>query len=168
MLEPLHLLEQAERLLSPPEGDDRARLTDRCRAVSATYYAVFHAGLIAAADLFAGEGERGTPLYSLAYRSVDHAKMKSLCREVIQRIPSSKYRQYVPISGWGPHIVDYAESFVTLNDQRMLADYDPAHILLGSEVEGYIRIARSAIQRLQTANDESRRAFLTLLLFPPR
>lgn len=66
MLDPDHLLDQAERLLAPTVGAGPARPTDLCRAVSATYYAVFHAGLIAAADLFTGTAERGTLLYGLA------------------------------------------------------------------------------------------------------
>lgn len=168
MLNSAHLLEQAERLSAAGPNGERARPTDRCRAVSATYYAVFHAGLTAAADQCVGAAERGTELYSLAYRSVDHAKMKALCRQVLQKEPSPAYRRYVPDGGWGAAIAGYADGFVTLNEQRMLADYDPTYIIFPSEVASYVLVARTAIHLLDTADPVARRAFLTLLLFPPR
>lgn len=168
MLSSAHLLEQAERLLIAPPGEERARPTDRCRAVSSAYYAVFHAGLTAAADQAIGADARGTVLYSLAYRSVDHGKMKGLCRQVLQRGPSSAIQRFVPEGGWGDAIAGYAGSFVTLNELRMQADYDPTYVVLPSEVANYILVARSAINLLDTADPAARRAFLTLLLFPPR
>jgi len=166
MLSSAHLLEQAERLLDPLPDEVRARPTDRCRAISSAYYAVFHAGLTAAADQAVGTDVRGTVLYSLAYRSIDHAKMKGLCRLVVQKGPSIK--RFMPESGWGDAIAGYANSFVTLNELRMQADYDPTYVVLPSEVANYILVARSAIGLLDAAEPEPRRAFLTLLLFPPR
>ncbi|SFU71896.1 hypothetical protein SAMN02799631_01949 [Methylobacterium sp. 174MFSha1.1] len=168
MLDSDHLLDQAERLLAPVGGSEPSRLTDLCRAVSATYYAVFHAGLIAAADLFAETTERGTLVYGLAYRSIEHAKMKALCQEVLKSAPSARYHRYVPAGGWDRSIADYARIFITLNERRMLADYDPAYVVSESEVEVYVRLARSAIAHLDSADEVSKRMFLTLLLFPPR
>jgi hypothetical protein len=136
--------------------------------VSATYYAVFHAGLRAAADLFAGAADRGSPLYGLAYRSIDHGKMKALCQEVMRPLPSLKYQRCVPKGGWDRRIYDYAWSFVVLNEQRMLADYDPGYDIAVAEAETHIRMARAAITSLDEAAEPSKRAFLTLLLFPPR
>ena len=168
MIDPSHLLDQAERLLLPIEGATSPRITDRCRAVSATYYAVFHAGLIAAADQLIGHEKRGTSLYALAYRSVDHGKMKSLCKDLVKLPPPEKYSKYKPPDGWDDTLRGYMDIFVTLNDQRMLADYDPAHVITSSEVETYIRIARQAIADITSAEENSRRSFLTLLLFPLR
>lgn len=168
MLSSKHLLEQAERLLVAPPGEERSRPTDRCRAVSSAYYAVFHAGLTAAADQAIGADARGTVLYSLAYRSIDHGKMKGLCRQVLQKGPSSAIKRFVPEEGWGHAIAGYADSFVTLNELRMQADYDPTYVVLPSEVAYHILTARSAINLLDAAEPEPRRAFLTLLLFPPR
>lgn len=168
MLSSVHLLEQAEGLLVARQGEEYTRHTDRCRAVSATYYAVFHAGLTAAADHAIGSDERGTELYSLAYRSIDHGKMKNLCRQVLQKAPSSAIKRFVPDSGWGDAIAGYADSFVTLNELRMLADYDPTYVVLPSEVASYILVARSAINLLDKADPIVKRSFLTLLLFPPR
>ncbi|WP_298967152.1 hypothetical protein [uncultured Methylobacterium sp.] len=168
MLDSAHLLEQAERLAAPAPDGERARPTDLHRAVSATYYAVFHAGLTAAADQCLGRDNQGTELYSLAYRSVDHIKMKALCRQVLQREPSPTYKRYVPNGGWGADITAYADGFVTLNEQRMLADYDPTYVISPSEVTSYVLVGRTAIRLLDKADPAARRAFLTLLLFPPR
>ncbi|AWN45098.1 hypothetical protein DK419_01090 [Methylobacterium terrae] len=136
--------------------------------MSATYYAVFHAGLRAAADLFAGAGDQTAPLYGLAYRSIDHGKRKSLCQEVMRPSPSLKYQRYVPKEGWDLPISDYAQRFIMLDEQRMLADYDPGYDVAAADAETQIRMARTAIQSLENAGEPSKRAFLTLLLFPPR
>ncbi|MET7242550.1 hypothetical protein ABZT49_04220 [Methylobacterium sp. EM32] len=168
MIDIAHLLEQAGRLGAASDGADQARSTDLRRAVSAAYYAVFHAGLIAAADLVSGEAGRGTTRYCLAYRSIDHGKMKSLCQEIIKHKPSAKYQRYVPDSGWDQSIIGYCEAFVTLNEQRMLADYDPAYQVTPVEVVAYVRTARTAIDDLDAAGQSVKRAFLALLLFPPR
>ncbi|WP_147080086.1 hypothetical protein [Methylobacterium haplocladii] len=168
MIEPAHLVEQAERLLAVLPGQERPRLADRCRAVSATYYAVFHAGLKAAADQSVGEDKRGSSLYSLAYRSIDHGKMRSLCVEIKKQNPSQKYSRYWPAGGFDAQITGYADAFIDLYEQRMLADYDPSHVLTVSEVEHFILIAKSALTGLEAASEDSKTAFLTLLLFPPR
>jgi uncharacterized protein (UPF0332 family) len=163
-----HLLEQAARLCAASDGAVQPRTTDLRRAVSAAYYAVFHAGLIAAADLVTGEAARGITPYCLAYRSIDHGKMKSLCQEIAKHKPSVRFQRYVPDGGWNRPIVGYCEAFVTLNEQRMLADYDPAYRVTPVEVEAYIRTAHTAIEDLHAAGGAVRGAFLALLLFPPR
>ncbi|KMO15158.1 hypothetical protein [Methylobacterium platani] len=168
MLDIAHLLEQAERLAEATDGIDRPRPTDLRRAVSAAYYAVFHAGLIAAADAFSGKADRESAAYGLVYRSVDHAKMKALCQEIIKQKPSTKFQKYRPTEGWDPFLVGYSEAFITLKEQRMLADYDPGYRIAPAEVEVYISTARSAVDRLDSANGASKRVFLMLLLFPPR
>ncbi|WP_162596163.1 hypothetical protein [Methylobacterium sp. 17Sr1-1] len=50
MIDIAHLLEPADRPGIASDGADQARSTDLSRAVSAAYYAAFHAGLIAAAE----------------------------------------------------------------------------------------------------------------------
>jgi hypothetical protein len=53
ILNPEHLLEQAERLIEPPPAGP-PRQVDIRRAISSAYYAVFHATLAAAARRFGG------------------------------------------------------------------------------------------------------------------
>ncbi|MCJ2073162.1 hypothetical protein MKK75_31000 [Methylobacterium sp. J-030] len=80
----------------------------------------------------------------------------------------SSAHRFVPDGGWGDAVAGYADSFVTLNELRMLADYDPTYVVLPLEAARYILLARSAINLLDTADPVARRAFLALLLVPPR
>lgn len=168
MIDSTHLLEQADALLAARPDGSSARPTDRCRSISATYYALFHTALAAAADQSVGAAARGTDLYSLAYRSIDHKVMKALCETVQKQTPPNAYRRYTPSTGWGTDICGFAEAFMALNAQRLLADYDPCYIVSVSECLSYITVARTAISKFDTADAGLKSAFLTLLLFPPR
>jgi hypothetical protein len=94
---PDHLLDQALRLASPTLGPPKQ--VDLRRAISAAYYAVFHAALRAAADEFIGRNKQGTPLYTLAYRSIDHASLRELCVEVRKQRPAPGLRGSCPTMG---------------------------------------------------------------------
>jgi hypothetical protein len=93
--DPAHLLEQAERLAAAP-ARRRPRDADLRRAISTAYYGIFHAILTAAADLFVGAAKRTTSLYGLTYRSVNHQKVREVCKEVAKPTPSDRYKPYVP------------------------------------------------------------------------
>src|SRR6516225_6669624 len=80
ILNPDHLFEQAEELISPRAG--RPRQVDVRRAISAAYYAIFHAIITAATDQFVGVTNRDESRYGLVYRSVDHRWLRELCTEV--------------------------------------------------------------------------------------
>jgi hypothetical protein len=82
ILNPEHLLEQAGRLIAPGLRG-QPRQVDLRRAISAAYYAVFHAALTLAADHFVGVTRRATSQYSLVYRSIDHRSLRDLCIEVV-------------------------------------------------------------------------------------
>lgn len=97
--DPAHLLEQAERLAAAP-AKGQPRDADLRRAISTAYYAIFHAILTAAADLFVGIAKQTTSLYGLAYRSVNHQKVREVCKEVAKPAPSDRYKPHVPVGGW--------------------------------------------------------------------
>ncbi|WP_267355613.1 MULTISPECIES: hypothetical protein [unclassified Methylobacterium] len=168
MLDLAHLLEQADRLAIPLPGEAQARPTDLRRAVSTLYYAVFHAGLTAAADQFAGVPNRGSPLYNLVYRSIDHKRLAGWSRTVSSANLPSNLRPYEPAGGWDQHIRDFGRGLVTLYEQRTLADYDPAALILPTEVANHSNTARQAIADLAASSADCKQAFFTLLLFPPR
>lgn len=67
ILNPEHLFEQAEKLVIPPSAGP-PRQVDVRRAVSASYYGVFHAAAAAEADHFVGVTKRSTSQYGLVYR----------------------------------------------------------------------------------------------------
>ena len=70
VLNPDHLLEQADRLMAST-GRGAPRQADLRRAISNAYYGVFHAVVTEAADHFVGRTQRQTPTYGLVYRSID-------------------------------------------------------------------------------------------------
>lgn len=167
VLNPAHLLEQAERLVVPPPAGP-PRQVDVRRAISAAYYAVFHFILTEAADDLAGKTKKGSPRYALVYRSVDHSKLKDLCLEMKKPILPAKYQRYSPARGFGSNIQAFASALVELQEKRHAADYDPAIRVKTSDAKLAIGTARSAIRRFGMASRARRKAFLSLLLFPPR
>jgi hypothetical protein len=88
ILSPDHLFEQADKLVGPSAG--RPRQVDIRRAISASYYAIFHAIITAAVDQFIGVTNRDQSRYGLVYRSVNHAWLRDLCKEVQKPTLSNK------------------------------------------------------------------------------
>ena len=86
VLNPEHLLAQARVLTAAPSAGP-PRQVDVRRAISAAYYAVFHAILTAAADEFVGVGQRVKPNYALVYRSIDHRHLSAVCSIARAKVP---------------------------------------------------------------------------------
>ncbi len=167
-MNPDHLLEQAEHLIEPRAAGGEPRDVDLRRAISAAYYAVFHHLLAAAADAFVGTSDRGTRLYTLVYRSIDHGVLSRLCAEVKKPTLSVKYRQYAPPNGFDRGVKSFAGALVELQEKRHSADYDPSLRVGTRDARSAIAGARQAIERFAKVDDTERRTFLALLLFPPR
>ena len=167
VLNPDHLFDQAEKLIAAPAAGP-PRQVDLRRAVSTAYYAVFHYILTAAADEFIGVTKRNTALYTLVYRSVDHRGLKELAQEVRKPQPTAKYSKYVPAKGFGNNIQAFAVAVVELQEKRHVADYDPSARMKTSDASAVVATARSAIRRFEKATAARRKAFLALMLFPPR
>ena len=85
VLNPDDLIAQAAKLIRPPPKGPPLQV-DLRRAISAAYYGVFHATMIAAADTLIGRVHRVSPHYALVYRSVDHRVFKTFC-ELVRRSP---------------------------------------------------------------------------------
>jgi hypothetical protein len=170
VLNPKHLLEQAERLLEPRRPGLLIRQADRRRAISAAYYAVFHFTLIAVADQFVGKEERETERYALAYRSIDHSKLEGLCKVAsTARIDrKSKYAKFIPENGFGESVREFASLLLELKEKRNAADYDPSHWVKIADARRAISAAQSAIQQFGNAHSDETIAFLSLLVFSPR
>jgi uncharacterized protein (UPF0332 family) len=166
-MNPEHLFEQAETLIQAPAAG-RPRQVDLRRGVSAAYYALFHAILATAADLVVGTTNRSTILYELVYRSIDHRALRELCTEVGKTTLTKKYAPYAPSNGFGSNIEAFAAAFVQLQIKRHEADYNPLVRITTSDAARTIQTARAALARFNRASSTRRRAFLTLLMFPPR
>ncbi|MGD9617252.1 MAG: hypothetical protein AB7H90_18965 [Alphaproteobacteria bacterium] len=162
-----HLLDQAERLIAPG-GRGAPRQVDLRRAISNSYYALFHAVSIASADQFVGKRKQSDPLYSLVYRSIDHRALREFCDDVGKQTLPKKYIRYVPRQ-WPPLAIQaFALAVVELQGKRHSADYDPMTTFSPSEARLAIRTARRALTLFKMVGPQSQNVFLTLLLFPPR
>ena len=113
----------------------RPRRTDLCRAVSTTYYAMFHCLAQTCADRLARRaGTVGNrPMWRRVYRAPEHRQAKARC----ENVPS-----------WFPDGVrQFGRTFAMLQKKRHLADYDPDYRIGKSEVVTDIHRARTAIDR---------------------
>lgn len=167
ILNPDHLFEQAERLIVPPPAGP-PRQVDVRRAISAAYYGLFHAMLIAAADQVVGVTKRSTNRYALVYRSIDHGTLRKLCETAKAAKLPPKYARNAPTNGLGSNMAAFAAAFLELQEKRHTADYDPGVRVKSLDAKLAISSARAALSRFREAKDAEREAFLSLLLFPPR
>jgi len=166
ILNPEHLLAQAERLIVPPAG--RPRQVDLRRAISNAYYCVFHAILAAAADQFVGSSKRSSRHYSLVYRSVDHGSLRSLCSELKNRNLTHKIAYHAPADGFDLDTQTFAKFVLELQEKRVAADYDPGIRVKTLDARLAVEAARTALRHFDQANASSREAFLSLLAIRPR
>lgn len=167
ILNPEHLLEQADQFIGPPRAGP-PRQVDLRRAISAAYYAIFHMVLTAAADEFVGASRRSTKEYGLVFRSVDHRTLKLVCQEVAKPSPTFRYAGYMPEYGFGPEFDAFVSILPELQESRHSADYDPLVRFRTSEAKSVVALAWAAMGGFKLAPAKSRKAFLVLLLFPPK
>lgn len=161
---PEHLFQHAEKLIgtaSPVQIDVR-------RAISATYYALFHAVLTEAADSLIGVRNRNSERYGLVYRSVDHSALRRLCEEVQKPKLTEKFRRFEPNTGFAAEIKGFAAAMIELQRKRQDADYDPLARFSRIEARFLITGARTALDRFKAAENDQRLIFVPLLLFTPR
>jgi hypothetical protein len=156
---PNDLFNQAQRLI---EG--QSNQADLRRALSTVYYALFHFVMTNAADMVFGAEQRDTPRYQLVYRTVDHARLRSICAQAVKHIPKLAL---VPEKGFGS-VGNFASICLNSTQLRLSADYDPSQSFSHTTVEIAIANGRPAVQWFQTATAEQQQTFLTLLLFEPR
>ena len=153
-MRPDHLIEQAYLLLSISRNG-QPRQADKKRAVSAAYYAVFHAVLGAFADQLVGKRERNSPDYVRAYRSVDHARLRKVCESL-------------PKSSSSLELKTMGEVIVGLAQQRKSADYDPSFRISLKSARQAVMDAEAAMTALATIGDVERRTFVLSLAFSVR
>ena len=150
------LLSQADYLakLSPL----RPKQANLRRSVSAAYYAVFHALCKSNADALVGtSGARPEKAWVQTYRAVDHGKARSSCKSAMNMT-------------FPQNIKDFADAFISLQEHRHRADYnpDPSMNFSKQEVIALVATARSAVGALIAAPVADRRAFAVYVLLPNR
>lgn len=142
MKEPEHLLQLAADLAEI--NPRRPRRMDLCRAVSTTYYALFHCLARTCADRLAGHaGNRA--MWRRAYRAPEHGQAKSRCENVPSSFPDS--------------VREFGRAFAMQQSKRHFADYDPDYRVGKSEVTADIRSAQAAIARFLATPASVRRDF---------
>ena len=155
-MKPPDLLHTSRVLLSA----SRSKPTTACcrRAVSGAYYALFHCLARECADLLIGGGnaDRSQEAWRQVYRSLEHVACKERCKhkEMIRRFPKG--------------IEDFANAFVTLQDKRHSADYDPFARFVKSSVLADIELVEQALIDFKAESIKDRRAFCAYVLFKKR
>ena len=136
-------------------GDPRR--ADLCRAVSSSYYALFHCLGKICADLFAGAGANvDRRAWRQAYRAIQHGTVKNRCRQqdIMQTFPDA--------------IRDFGDLFVEMQLKRHTADYDPDARFTKSDVVKDIDRVRNVISGFKAVAATHRRAFAVHVLLDQR
>lgn len=160
---PDDLLAIADSLASGRVGTRRGRprQAELRRAISAAYYALFHALATNCANLLVGArtSTETRQAWRQAYRSLHHGQIKRKCTEGRSKRVMRRF----------PHAVqDFADQFVKMQRLRHLADYDPFEHFVRYEVVQFIGETKTAIGAFEKADRSDRRAFGIFVLFDLR
>ena len=160
-MNPSDLIRIAQHLAAGGVGDGRGRprQADLCRAVSAAYYAIFHALAQCGADLLAGAtpASRNRTAWEQTYRALEHGHARNQCNNssvVTGRFP--------------PAIQDFARQFVLMQRLRHYADYSPAPALHWDRVIRCVAETERVIAQFNAAPTRDRRAFAIYALLRVR
>lgn len=153
-MQPLDLLDTAADLLA---GNSRPREANLRRAQSTIYYAMFHCLCKQCADtLMGGTGAtRSNKAWKQTYRALSHGKTKNSCG-------------HKQISKFPDPIRNFANLFVSLQEKRHEADYDPHANFAKSGVKTDLTWAKQVIIDFMQAPMKDRRAFCAFVLFTTR
>lgn len=132
------------------------RQADLRRAVSTSYYALFHALARNCADILLGVGpDRPDKAWNHVYRALDHGFAKRACRRLREL-------------EFPPDICLCGDAFVTLQEARHEADYNPSYKIDRSETLSFVYMAEYAIASLKAASRKDRKALAVQLLLNRR
>lgn len=152
----------SSRSLVGGDGAHAPSQADMRRAISSSYYAVFHCLAYHCAEAVIGEeGRQARRAWRQTYRSLDHGRARQACN-----VQDGKYRAILERFPLG--IQNFAHHFHSLQRKRHAADYDPNFETTLSEAIIWIDAAESAISDFEATDPSDRRAFVALVLFPLR
>lgn len=139
-----------------PQQPGRPRQEPLKKAVSAAYYAMFHALCRSNAETMTGRGT--SPLsqrsWTRTYRALQHRQAKNRLLQVQQDLPTPGQQ--------------FATAFALLQERREAADYDPHLRLTRANVITLLNMAESATQEFMQMPGNERRAIATLVLLQER
>ncbi len=142
---PTDILNTARTLVNQDKG--RPRQVNLKKAISATYYAMFHTLCQNCANSFIGTSKRSNRAWNQAYRSLEHGFVRNQVRnqQVMASFPEA--------------ITKFAEIYVILQQFRHEADYDPAIRFKRHEVLNAIDFAERAINNFNRVRNKHKKAF---------
>ena len=146
-------------LASAPESGERRGRPQQVqlrKAISAAYYALFHALAASNADTLLGASPRfrRLPAWTLTYRALDHGFAKS--------------RMQGGLNAVAPPIQTFGRAFVDLQSWRHRADYDPNVEFSRADALHLIDRDEAAIVAFEAADPTERKAFAAHVLFRVR
>jgi len=110
---------------------------------------MFHALCRNCADCLIGgtSSQRSLPAWRQAYRAVEHTFSKQQCKNsgVLRKFPKE--------------IEDFASLYITLQQKRHAADYDPHAQFLKTDVDVLINAAEATLKAFSRVQIKDRRAF---------
>lgn len=149
--------------LSSPAQQDAHQVEQR-RAISASYYALFHILAGAGAQLIS---PADAVLRNQVTRAFSHTAIRRVC-DAYARSSKQPFPQALASLNRGsadPRLVNVAAAFALLQDARHLADYDMLAIFVLSDTLELVEAARSALNDFQAVqSDLNTHVFLTALL----
>ena len=159
-MNPRDLIRIARQLASGAVGGNRGRprQAELRRAISAAYYALFHALAFCCADRLAGStrSNRSESAWRQAYRALEHGHARNQCDS------------QSAMSVFPPEIQYFGRRFVFMQGQRQLAEYSPSASFSRGWVVQAINETEDAIDAFESAPNSDRRAFAIHVLFRPR
>ena len=161
------LVQHARRLIAPPAAAPAE--ADLRRAVSAAYYALFHALTVAGAQSLA---QGNSPLQSQVARAFNHTAMRKVCDAYV-RSPTRPFQQ-PGVAHLNPVAPDLrlsgiAAAFAELQEARHAADYDLTYVIDLSDARLLVDLADAALADLTVIQPlPNTQTFLTALLLADR
>ena len=148
------LIAQAHRLASASAR--RPRQVDLKRSVSGAFYALFHALAKLCADTIAGTGPtRSMKAWQQTYRALNHGPAKHACAQARKK-------------GFPPEVIRFGDLFVSMQEKRHTADYDPLSVFQRADVVPMVEEVEVAIADLRIVPRSDLRALVALVLLPDR
>jgi uncharacterized protein (UPF0332 family) len=162
------LLSQAELLATADAF--RPKQANLRRAVSATYYAVFHLLVEEACVMVFGSQSAHRPYRHALARAFGHASMKTACSSFGGGNLKSSVAKGLPKTVMGVYVIpreirEIAAAFTELQEKRHLADYDRSERFKRLEVLTLIDETKIVVARFLALPDSNDRRFFLACLW---
>jgi hypothetical protein len=166
------LLEVAPALLDLQDTIDRKSARGRalrCKAISACYYATFHATASLIADRFSPSeiDTKQIVRWQQVFRSLDHRQIVKVASQIQRTGQTKSTRQLNDPASLEPLEI-WAENIVTLQEFRHRADYDPFYQPSPEETETILKLAEDTLNALENLSQSAKSQLAVDLAFPTR